>query len=115
MVKIIETEYGIASRSGNIISVNRRLNKYPELKEAIIDHEMYHSFNYNFDDLSMEFGIPQLDGFKLQYYKFILTNPSTWTEYSPICIQNKQIKLSPTMFLFWLSTIFFFWLIFKLI
>jgi hypothetical protein len=115
MVKVIETEYGIASRSDNEIFINRRLNKYPELKDAIIDHEMHHSFGYSFDDLTMEFGIPQLDGFKLQYYKFILTNPSTWTEYSPIWIQNKEIKLSPTMLFFWISTILFFWIIFKLI
>ena len=115
MVNFIETKYGIASRSGDTISFNRRLNKFPELKDAIISHEMQHSTKYSYEDLTMEFCIPQLEGFKWQYYSFILSNPSTWTEYSPICIQDKEIKISPTMIVFWLATIAFFGLIWKLL
>ena len=115
MVKTIDTEYGIASRSGDVISINRRLKKFPELREAIIDHEMDHSSKYNFDDLTMDAGIHQLEGFKWQYYRFILSNPSTWTELSPICIQDKQIKISPNMLIFWIGTVWFFWLIYRLL
>lgn len=115
MVKIKEVSYGIASRCGDVIRINNKLNDYPELRQAIIDHEMHHSPNYSFDDLSMEFCIPQLRGLKLQYYKFIITHPNSWTEYSPIIIEDKKLKVSPSILIFWLSTIALFFMIFKLL
>ena len=115
MVEIKEVNHGIASRCGDIIRINKKLNEYPNLRQAIIDHEMSHSSNYNFDDLSMEFSIPQLRGYKLEYYKFILTHPSSWTEYLPIIIEDKKLKLSPSILIFWLGSIALFFIIFKLL
>ncbi len=115
MVKIIKTNYGIASRCGDVIRFNRRLDKYPELKKAIISHEMDHSPDFNFDDLTIEFSISQLKGLKWKYYKFILTNPSCWTEYSPVSFEDKEIKVSLSILIFWLFAIGFFWLLFILL
>jgi len=115
MVKIIKTNYGIASRCGDVVRVNRRLDKYPKLKKVIIDHELYHSTKYNFEDLTMEFSISQLKGLRWNYYNFILTHPSCWTEYSPVSFEDKEIKVSLSILIFWLFAIGFFWLLFTLL
>lgn len=115
MVKIIRINHGIASRCGDIITINKKLKEYPKLEQAIIDHEMTHSSEYKLKDLSMEFSIPQLKGYKLQYYKFILTHPSSWTEYLPITIENKKLRISPSILIFWLGSIALFYILFKLL
>lgn len=115
MVKIIEVPYGIASRSGKDIYINRNLKEYPKLRKALISHELEHSSSYKFNDLKIEFSISQLKDLKKEYYKFIFTNPSSWIEYVPIWISNKQLKVSPSLLIFWLLTLTLFYLLFKLI
>ena len=45
-LKIVYRDYGIADRfPDGTIELNRNLDKYPELKRAIIQHEVKHTNN----------------------------------------------------------------------
>lgn len=114
-MKLIESNWGIASRSGDTIILNRRLAKYPKLRKALIIHEANHSPNYNFNDLMMDVSVGELKGMKKVYYKFILTNPSSWTEYLPLWIEKGEIKFSPTMLAFWGTAALFVGILLKII
>ena len=100
-LKFKELNHGIASRCGDTIYLNKRLQNYPVLREALLEHESRHSPGYGIKDLKMDFSIHELRGHKKEYYKFIISTPSSWTEYSPIVLVDGKIKFSPTIALFW--------------
>jgi hypothetical protein len=101
--------YGIACRIGNIIYYNRNLKKYPELLKAILEHEKEHSYNFNYNDVILDFRGKHLKCHKKEYYKFILTHPKSLTEFLPVCIYNEKnvckLVYSPTMIFVWLFII----------
>ena len=114
MVKIKETDYGIASRINNTIYINRKLKKYPVLYDNIIKHEKKHSKGFTLNDLYIDFRGNYISP-KKDYYKFILTHPSSWLEFLPVIRMNKKIVFNPTMIVLWLFISFWFYLIIKLL
>jgi len=107
MTNINETKYGIAYRIKDDIYINNNLKKYPDLRKAIISHELKHSKGFTKKDIAIDIFNDDLEKFKKQYYAFILTHPSTWTEFLPITIKKKTIIINPIMILFWIITIAF--------
>ncbi len=101
-----EINHGIASRCGNTVYLNRYLRNYPILRNAFLEHERRHSSGYKLSDLKMDFSIDELKGHKKEYYIFILKNPSSWTEYSPVVFIDGKVKFSSTMALYWGFAIF---------
>ncbi len=102
MPKIIETDYGIASRIDDIIYVNKRLSEDLVLYSALINHELGHSSKNTFGDLLHDMKDDNLDGLHGRYYKFILKNPSSWIEFSPITFFNNKIQVNFNLLLFYM-------------
>ena len=105
IIKIKEIDYGISSRIGSVVYLHKGLREYPELRAALIQHELQHSSGYTLKDLIDDFGINQLEGNKKRYYSFILNNPSSLTEYLPLCKYNKKWVFSPSIFMIWIFAI----------
>lgn len=95
--EIILTDYGIASRQGDTIFINRKLLSDADLYDAIIQHELEHTSGYSVKDIALDLNIKQLRGLKGRYWSFILKNPSTWIEFSPIYLRNRKISINPLL------------------
>lgn len=112
-IVIKEINYGIASRIGSTVYLHNGLKKYPELRDAFLQHEERHSSGFNFKDIIYDFGIKELKDLKKQYYTFILTHPSSWTEYLPICRYNNKWIFSPSIALIWIFAILVGWIVIR--
>ena len=84
--KVKLVDYGIANRYPNkLIEINKKLFIRPEFKplfEEIVKHELSHTDQgYSFSDFRLD-----MRGFKNRklYWKFILSTPSSWLQFSPI-------------------------------
>lgn len=106
--KIKEINNGIASRVEGVVYLNKRLRKYPKLRKALIAHELEHSSGYNLKDLEMDVFNEHIKDHKRDYYAFVLSNPSSWTEFLPINKVGKTILINPSACLLWILGIFIF-------
>lgn len=99
--------WGIANRFPNKqICLNKRLQdpEYSELHDEIIQHEMEHTdTGYSLKDFKLD-----LKGFKNKklYRKFILKNPSSWIQFSPLIVYEGRIYFDINLLLFWGLTLF---------
>lgn len=75
--------YGIGNRVGDIIYLNKKLKKFPKLHKAVLKHEKNHTSGWSLKDFFMDLHIKELEGVRGDYYKFILTHPSSWVNFSP--------------------------------
>ncbi len=91
------TNYGIACRVGNKILVNKHLFKNRPLANAIIKHEMGHSKDFSIKDLIHDLGIKNLDGLRTDYYRFIITHPSSWTEFLPLWRHKDKLFINANL------------------
>jgi len=96
-LRLYELDYGIASRIGDDIYINKKLKKDIGLYYAILNHEIDHSSGYTWKDISIDISNPHLSNLKLRYYKFLLSHPSTWTEFIPFAYRDNQLVINPTM------------------
>lgn len=108
-IKIKEINYGIASRIGSKVYLHKDLVNYPELRKALVQHEFGHSSGYTKKDLFDDFGIKELKGYKKDYYSFIFSHPSSWTEYLPLCRYDGKWIISPSLALIWIGTLALAW------
>lgn len=99
--QIIHTNWGIACRIKDDIYINKKLLNYPQLHERILKHELDHSSGYYLRDILMDLRNNHLKGLKKQYYKFILKNPKSLSEFLPFWFYNKKIVVSPLLLLFY--------------
>jgi len=84
-VPIIKVNYGIASRYYNAIEINEKLDKYPELKSKIIDHELRHNKGkYTKKDFINDFQSKQ----------------QTFTECMKFCMINKEALINYFPFMY---------------
>ena len=97
VIKIHEIDKGIAHRIGDCIFINKKLKDYPKLYNAILQHEMEHSSGFNLHDIKLDIINSHLKGLKLEYYKFILSNPSTLVEFLPIYKEKDCYIINPTL------------------
>lgn len=104
--KIIKSHYGIANRFSNYeIVINKKLflNEYKPLLKEIIKHEIKHTdTGYEFIDLYND-----LVGFKNKklYYKFILTTPKSWVQFSPFYIYGNKFYFDISIIIFYFFTV----------
>ena len=107
--KINFVDYGIANRFPNkLIEVHNKLAQleYGPLYDEIIAHEKSHSDStYSFHDLRLD-----TLGFKnrMLYWKFILTTPSAWLQFSPIYKSQttKKFYFDPSVAILWVLILF---------
>lgn len=97
MLKIYLSNYGIANRQGDNIFINRRFLEVPDLYDALIFHETEHTSGFSIKDILIDIKITHLKGLKLKYYKFILTHPSTWVEFSPLWFYKGHLSINPLL------------------
>ena len=85
-IKVKYSKRGLANYFGTYIEINNNLKYNKPLRDYIVKHELGHSDKF---DLSHEFKIdwkimPSL-------IMFVLKNPSTWRDFSPVQIRKKNI------------------------
>jgi len=98
IVDLKETKWGIASRIGNTIFVNKNLKMQdPLLFSAIIEHELSHSSGYSWKDIKLDLKNKHLRNLKKRYYKFILKNPKALVEFLPFWVYEHEVALNPLM------------------
>jgi len=94
---------GIANRfeySDHVeIEINRLVTKHPKLYEGILRHELSHQEgSYNLRDLALDL----YDGIqKPGYYKFIIDNPSTWKQMSPVWFRDGEVIIDFSQLFTW--------------
>jgi hypothetical protein len=113
-IKVNKINYGIACRIGDNIYLNRKLENYPLLYDTILSHEFSHSSGFNKNDLLIDLNNKHLKGYKKEYYSFILTHPSSWTEFLPFGVYKNKFVISPLILGIWILGLILF-LIWKLI
>lgn len=101
-IKVYSVGYGIASRVGDSIYLNKALHEFPRLRDAILEHEYEHTSSQTISDLILDIDISQLRNLKGLYWKFILTHPSSWSEFIPIWKYNGKWTFNPVLFGFYL-------------
>jgi len=100
-MKIEYTNFGLASRVGNIIYLNKRLLKHPELHDALLRHEKAHTSGFSWQDIKIDIINPHLKGVKLKYWAFLLSTPQSWVEVMPIYYKDGNLLLNPLISLIW--------------
>ena len=93
----IPVDYGIACRIKNKIYFNKALKQHPELFKAILSHEKAHSSGFDSQDVLLDFKFDHLRGKKWEYYKFILKNPKSWTEFLPFWFYEGKLTINPVI------------------
>jgi len=95
--------YGIACRIGGKVYLNKRLKKkeWKKLHDVILTHELSHSEGFNKKDFVSDLNNFDLEPVKLDYYRFVKKNPTTWIEYLPFWFYEGDIVFSPGMIGLW--------------
>lgn len=101
--KIKYIDYGTGNRVGNTIYLNRNLKKYPKLHKAILKHEKNHTSGWGLKDFWFDIRNKEIIGLKKEFYKFVLTHPRSWINYSPVMKLNGIIAFDVSLFLFWFT------------
>lgn len=91
-LKIIYRTYGIADRfSDGTVELNIALNDYPELKAAILKHELHHTDNPRFNKKDLLHDINTPDQVKFMHMlKFMLRHPKSLTQFAPLYWTKKR-------------------------
>ena len=105
MEEVIYTKYGIASRVGNKVYLNKALLDYPILCKALLKHEQAHTSGFEIRDIAMDFKGLHISPVKRQYYKFLFTHPKSWTQFFPVWIYNKKLVVDPIITFAWILMI----------
>lgn len=80
---IVVVNYGIASNYGDYIEINKKLDKYPKLKNKILKHEKRHKTGkYTWTDFSNDF--QSKDSYFLSSLWFAIKNPESLINYFPM-------------------------------
>ncbi len=113
LIRVEKINHGIACRLGNTIFINNRLTEQPDLYAAIIAHERKHSSGFTWNDVVLDLDNKELKKLKREYYLFIITHPSSWTEFFPFWFYEGKFVLNPMItFIYFVSLIFsrFIWI-----
>ena len=92
MVEVRYVKYGIANNFGDYIELNENLKAYPELHNAILQHEISHSNEPGFTkkDFLLDLGPSNVNYWKL--FKFMCTFPKTFLQFAPFYWQKFEGK-----------------------
>lgn len=90
-MKVIYVPWAIANRFDEHIELNENLPKYPELHDAILEHELSHTDNpkFNKEDFLLDLGPTKVNYWKL--FKFMCLYPKTFLQFAPIYKQGNTL------------------------
>ena len=114
-LNIVKINYAIAFRIGNIVYLNKNLDKYPELKKAIINHESEHTDGFGLSDIMTDLKGKHLGKVKKQYYKFLFTEKRAWHQLIPILKVEGKWSLDFVTLLLWILFLITFGVIYRII
>lgn len=91
-IKIVKRDYGIADRfSDGTIEINKNLDDYPKLKKAILDHELGHTTNKEFNKSDFVHDLNSTkDIDKKELLRFMIKHPKSLTQFLPINYSKKR-------------------------
>ena len=87
MIKYVN--HGVANVIKGDIYVNKKLKEHPKLFAKVIAHENKHLKGVDRVDLK--------EPFDWELFKFIVTTPSTWSQFLPIWISKRKIIYNTVM------------------
>lgn len=82
-VEFVGVDYGLASRYGNVVEINKKLDNFPKLKQKIIDHELGHTKNKSYGIKDFKNDFMSKDSTFWQQIKFCLDNKESFINYMP--------------------------------
>lgn len=100
-MKIKEVPYGLANNYGDYIEINENLREYPELYNAILEHELSHTSEKGFtkEDFLLDIGPSKVNYYKL--FVFMCKHPRSFKQFLPIYKQDKAIVYDINMIIAW--------------
>jgi hypothetical protein len=102
---VIEINHGIACRIGNKIYINKSIKKWsPKLHKAILLHENKHTDGLSMKDIELDLKNSEISDLKREYYSFVLSNPSSWTELLPVFKYDGNWVVNPMILAMWVIT-----------
>jgi len=101
-MKLKYINYGIGNRVGKTIYLHEKLKWFPELHDAVLKHEMNHTDDWDWNDVMMDLSNKELKGRKLEFYKFILTTPSSWVNFFPVLKLDKKWCIDMSLLIFYM-------------
>jgi hypothetical protein len=105
-MEIREVNYGIANNLGDgVIEINKNLKEYPELRRAILAHELEHTDTKGF---TKEDFIVDLAPTKVNYWKlivFMIRNPRSFLQLAPFYIKDKVFYYDINLIISWCATL----------
>ncbi len=114
-MKLKYINYGMGNRVGETIYLHKKLKKFPELHDAILKHERNHTDNWNLKDVMIDISNKELKGKKIEFYKFILTTPSSWINFFPVMKLDDNWCFDLSLMIFYLIVFGIFWNIYFLV
>jgi hypothetical protein len=100
-IRIEYSDTGIASRIGDTIVINKKLQQFDQvLYSSILLHEYEHTSGFTFKDFLMDLKVEHIKDYRGRYYWFILTHPSSWTEFLPIIKFHGHWVINPSLLMF---------------
>lgn len=93
--------YAIANRFETHIELNENLRYYPDLHNAILQHELQHTNEKGFNkkDAILDFGVNKVNYFKL--FKFMCIYPKTFLQFAPIYKKGDTLFYDLNLCLVW--------------
>lgn len=90
-MKIEYVNHSLANNFGDTIELHKDLIKYPELHDSILEHELGHSNDPDFNvfDLKHDTIKPSKVN-QWQLFKFMLLHPSAWSQLLPAYYNKKH-------------------------
>lgn len=110
-LKIDFINYGLASRVGDTILLNKNMLKYPSYCKEIMDHELRHSSKFTKKDIVMDL----TEGSFIKNMTFSLKHPKAFLQLIPIQFYKGNLLIDLNLMLSYVIGIaalcLFFWVI----
>jgi hypothetical protein len=94
-------DYGIASRIGDNVYLHKNLKKHPKLHKAILKHEFAHTSGFSWKDVQIDIRNNHLEGLRRDYYTFLIQNPTSLLQLSPVLKYDGRFTFDLTLMIFY--------------
>lgn len=113
-MEIKEINYGTGNRVGDIIYINKDLKKYHGLYEAVLTHELKHTGNFKWKDLTLDLINKDIRSVRGDWLRFLSSHPRAWINFSPTMKLGGEWTFDISILFVWIFMILLFvtgWLI----
>lgn len=111
--KVVDYPYGISCRIGDTIYIHKHIKNEPNLYFSLIEHEIHHTSGFKLFDLVYDLKIENIP--KKEYWKFVLSHPSSWTEFLPVWRYHKTWVVNVSITLTYIFILSAAWILSKLL